>query len=108
MQLTLVLPVLCAAFGLVRAFDERLLFTIPTGETMDVFTAEFQAACPTWPPAIAAGLTFGSTLVEPGDFGGKNPDTEVKLVCGWSDGTRVPVTFTTDVAESLGATLTSD
>ncbi|KAJ7032152.1 hypothetical protein C8F04DRAFT_1396759 [Mycena alexandri] len=108
MQLTLVLPFLCAAFGLVRAFDDRLLFTIPAQETIDTFTADFEAACPTWPPAIAAGLTFLDTLVEPGDFSGKNANTEAKLVCAWSDSTRVPVTFTTDVAISLGATPTSD
>jgi hypothetical protein len=28
-----------------------------------------------WQPAIAAGLTFGGFLVEPGDFRGNNPDS---------------------------------
>ncbi|KAJ7723374.1 hypothetical protein B0H16DRAFT_1895815 [Mycena metata] len=95
---------LFAAVGLVSAADDRLLFTIPSGESIDAFTADFQTACSTWGPAVAAGLTFVSDLVEPGDFSGKNADTEARLVCAWEDSTGKITTFTTDVATSLGAT----
>jgi hypothetical protein len=35
----------------------------------------FDEACSTWAPAITAGLTWVQSLVEPGDFSGKNPDS---------------------------------
>ncbi|KAJ7894817.1 hypothetical protein B0H13DRAFT_2035741 [Mycena leptocephala] len=70
---------------------------------MGTFINEFDEACSTWAPAIAAGLTWVQSLVEPGDFSGKNPDTEAKIVCAWTDGTTI-TTFTQDVAASLGAT----
>ncbi|KAJ7171467.1 hypothetical protein C8R46DRAFT_1217028 [Mycena filopes] len=104
MQLTLLVPVLCAAFGVVHAADDRLLFTIPAGDTIEQFSADFQSTCAAWPPAVAAGLTFLDSLVEPGDFQGKNADTEAKIVCAWTDSTGAITTFTTEVATSLGAT----
>ncbi|KAJ6532714.1 hypothetical protein DFH09DRAFT_1182032 [Mycena vulgaris] len=104
MRFATILPFICASIGLVHAVDDRLLFAIPSGETMDDFTTAFQTACQTWAPAAEAGLTFEEALVEPGDFRGANPTTEAKLVCSWTNGTTFP-TFTTDVAESLGATL---
>jgi hypothetical protein len=92
MRFTILAPFLLASLGLVRARDDRLLYTIPAGDSMDTFTAEyaqsyistamtkphvssFETACSTWPPAIAAGLTFLDFLVEPGDFSGKNADS---------------------------------
>ncbi|KAJ6557571.1 hypothetical protein B0H19DRAFT_1148121 [Mycena capillaripes] len=102
MQLTLV-PFLFAALGLVRAIDNRLLYAIPAGDSIDTFTSDFDAACASWAPAAAAGLTFAEALVEPGDFSGKNADTEAKIFCTWTDGTT-STTFTKDVAASLGAT----
>ncbi|KAJ7212553.1 hypothetical protein GGX14DRAFT_446686 [Mycena pura] len=106
MRFSVALPLLCAAVGpsFVRAVDDRLLYTIPTGDDMVGFTVDFGNACAKWQPALNAGLTFGDFLVEPGDFSGKNPDTEAKIVCGWSGG----MTFTVDVAASLGATPTAD
>ncbi|KAJ7931208.1 hypothetical protein B0H13DRAFT_1959440 [Mycena leptocephala] len=102
MRFTILAPFLLASLGLVRARDDRLLYTIPAGDSMDTFTADFETACSTWPPAIAAGLTFLDFLVEPGDFSGKNADTEARIVCAWTNGTIT--TFTEDVAASLGAT----
>ncbi|KAJ7634963.1 hypothetical protein FB45DRAFT_1002412 [Roridomyces roridus] len=106
MQFTTLLSIALASFGLVRAADNRLLFTIPAGTTVDAFTSSFEAACDSWAPAVAAGLTLQTDLVEAGDFSGQNADTEVRLVCSWTDGTTATL-FTTDVAESLGATATS-
>ncbi|KAJ7033154.1 hypothetical protein C8F04DRAFT_1105302 [Mycena alexandri] len=103
MQFTIFASFLFAAVGLVAAADDRLLFTIPYGDSIDTFTSDFQTACSTWQPAIDAGLTLVNDLVEAGDFSGKNADTEARLVCAWSDGTTI-TTFTTDVATSLGAT----
>ncbi|KAF7351960.1 Glycoside hydrolase family 81 protein [Mycena venus] len=94
---------LFAAVGLVQAVDHRLLYIIPAGDTIDKFTADFTNACTNWQPALEQGLTFVEALVEPGDFSGKNADTEAKIICGFTDGTNFPV-FTTDVAASLGAT----
>ncbi|KAJ7894244.1 hypothetical protein B0H14DRAFT_3125649 [Mycena olivaceomarginata] len=103
MQFALSAAFLLAAVGLVHAVDDRLLYTIPAGDTMQTFTSDFTDACSTWPPAVNAGMTFVEALVEPGDFSGKNADTEAKIICGWTDGTTFP-TFTEDVAASLGAT----
>ncbi|KAJ6502945.1 hypothetical protein C8R47DRAFT_219681 [Mycena vitilis] len=91
-----------ASVGLALAADDRLLFTISAGETMSDFTTDFETACSTWAPAVAAGLTFVDFLVEAGDFQGKNADTEARLVCAWTNGAIQ--TFTTDLATSLGAT----
>ncbi|KAJ7885178.1 hypothetical protein B0H14DRAFT_1367669 [Mycena olivaceomarginata] len=102
MQFTAIFAsVVLAAVGLVQAVDDRLLFTIPAGDSIDTFTADFTDACTNWAPAVDAGLTFVEALVEPGDFSGKHADT--RLVCSFTDGTTFP-TFTTDVATSLGAT----
>ncbi|KAJ6557563.1 hypothetical protein B0H19DRAFT_1376274 [Mycena capillaripes] len=103
MQLTLLAPLLFAALGLVRAADDRLLYAIPAGDTIETFTSDFTAVCRSWQPAVAAGLTFVEALVEPGDFSGKNADTEAKIFCAWTDGTTTTL-FTEDVAASLGAT----
>ncbi|KAJ6616450.1 hypothetical protein B0H10DRAFT_2391792 [Mycena sp. CBHHK59/15] len=69
MKFTTFIPFICAGLGLVRAVDDRLLYTIPAGDTMDEFTA---ATCGSWQPAIDEGLTFVESLVEPGDFSGHN------------------------------------
>ncbi|KAJ7673574.1 hypothetical protein B0H17DRAFT_1334993 [Mycena rosella] len=103
MRVAVLLPFLCTGVGLVHAIDARLLYKIPAGDNMDTFTTDFDNACATWPPAVAAGFTFGSFLVEPGDFRGKNADTEAKIVCAWTNGQNLEL-FTTDVASSLGAT----
>ncbi|KAJ7182946.1 hypothetical protein C8R43DRAFT_1101177 [Mycena crocata] len=103
MHFAVLAPFLCAAFGLVRAVDDRLLYQIPAGETIDTFTSDFETTCTSWAPAIDAGLTFSNFLVQPGDFQGKNADTEAKIVCAWTDGTTI-TTFTEDVAAELGAT----
>ncbi|KAJ7676719.1 hypothetical protein DFH06DRAFT_1168895 [Mycena polygramma] len=101
MRLTSLAPFVFAT--LVRAVDYRLLYEIPTGDTMEEFTTDFDNICITWPPAVAAGLTFGGYLVEPDDYSGHNADTEAKIYCVWENGpTRVP--FTEDVATFLGAT----
>ncbi|KAJ6572042.1 hypothetical protein B0H19DRAFT_1065039 [Mycena capillaripes] len=102
MKFAVLAPFLFACVALVRARDDRLLFTIPAGDTIDAFTTDFEDACANWAPAIDAGLTFVDFLVEAGDFSGNNADTEARIVCAWTNGTIT--TFTTDVAESLGAT----
>ncbi|KAJ6491339.1 hypothetical protein C8R47DRAFT_1272041 [Mycena vitilis] len=103
MRFTVLASFAFASLSLVLARDDRLLFTIPSEETIDEFTTEFEDACSVWSPAVAASLTFLDYLVEAGDFQGKNADTEARLVCAWTNGTIQ--TFTTDVATSLGATL---
>ncbi|KAJ7793007.1 hypothetical protein B0H13DRAFT_2172166 [Mycena leptocephala] len=92
MRPSVLISLLSAAVGFVHAIDNRLLFTIPAGDDMVEFAVAFGNACALWQPAIAAGLTFGGFLVEPGDFRGNNPE----IVCGWSNG----MTFTKDVAAS--------
>ncbi|KAF7343296.1 Glycoside hydrolase family 81 protein [Mycena venus] len=106
MLFTVLASVLFANLGLVRAVDDRLPYWIPAGDTIATFTADFDNACATWPPAIAAGnLTFLFSLVEPGNFQGKNADTEALIACEWTDGvSTIPTTFTTEIAAYLGAT----
>ncbi|KAF7348535.1 Glycoside hydrolase family 81 protein [Mycena venus] len=94
---------ICAGLGLVHATDDRLLFAIPAGDTIATFTTAFQTTCRNWSPAVEAGLKFEEALVEPGDFSGENATTEAKILCYFTDGTTFPE-FTSDVAESLGAT----
>ncbi|KAJ6572048.1 hypothetical protein B0H19DRAFT_1372950 [Mycena capillaripes] len=103
MRFATILPFICAGLGLVRATDDRLLYAIPAGDTIDTFTVAFQTTCKNWPPAVDAGLKFEEGLVEPGDFSGKNAATEAKILCYFTDGTTFPE-FTTEVASSLGAT----
>ncbi|KAJ7723371.1 hypothetical protein B0H16DRAFT_1737221 [Mycena metata] len=98
---------------LVQAMDSRLLYTIPKGESMKGFTDCFEQTCTkgTWKPPPPRGLTFRGFLVEPGDYSGKNADTEAKIVCSWynasAPGPSQPsITFTAQVAEYLGATKT--
>ncbi|KAJ7614306.1 hypothetical protein DFH06DRAFT_1368601 [Mycena polygramma] len=102
MRFSVLASFIFASVGLVLAADDRLLFTIPAGETIAKFTTDFDNACSTWAPAVAAGLTFVDNLVEAGDFQGKNTATQARLVCAWTNGSIQ--TFTTDVATSLGAT----
>ncbi|KAJ6514825.1 hypothetical protein C8R47DRAFT_493500 [Mycena vitilis] len=102
MRFSVLASFIFASVGLVLAADDRLLFTIPAGDTIANFTTDFDNACSTWAPAVAAGLTFVDNLVEAGDFQGKNAATEARLVCAWTNGSIQ--TFTTDVATSLGAT----
>ncbi|KAJ7033157.1 hypothetical protein C8F04DRAFT_1105308 [Mycena alexandri] len=97
----------------VQAIDSRLLYTIPKGESMQQFTDCFEQTCTkgTWKPPPPKGLTFRGFLVEPGDYSGKNADTEAKIVCSWynasAPGPNQPsITFTKEVAEYLGATKT--
>ncbi|KAJ7061503.1 hypothetical protein C8F01DRAFT_1137606 [Mycena amicta] len=104
MHFTALVSFLVVAAGFVRAADDRLLYKIPAGDTIDQFTSDFNTACSTWQPAIDQGLTFVEALVEPGDFSGKNADTEAKIVCAWENSNDVITTFTEDVATSLGAT----
>ncbi|KAJ7032147.1 hypothetical protein C8F04DRAFT_1235491 [Mycena alexandri] len=110
MQFLLAIPFFCAALSLVRAEDNRLSYFIPVGDTIDVFTADFDATCSTWAPAISQGLFFSEAFVEPGDFQGKNADTEALIFCDWKNVTGAITsdsqitTFTVDVAASLGAT----
>ncbi|KAK7059690.1 glycoside hydrolase family 81 protein [Favolaschia claudopus] len=101
---TLAVSVIFAAVGVI-ARDDRLLYNIPAGDSMDQFTADFQSLCSTWHPAIHGdSLTFVQALVQPGDYQGNNADTEAKIVCSWQDPDGNIVTFTEDVAASLGAT----
>ncbi|KAJ6481974.1 hypothetical protein C8R45DRAFT_1132662 [Mycena sanguinolenta] len=117
---TAFVAILSAAVGLVRAVDDRLLYQIPAGDTMATFTAEyahiFNARHVHQSPsiqleehllhlaaAIAQGLTSPEAFINPGDFQGKNADTEALIFCAWTNGTTFP-TFTTEVAASLGAT----
>ncbi|KAJ7255283.1 hypothetical protein C8J57DRAFT_605480 [Mycena rebaudengoi] len=103
MRFSTILPFVCASIGLVRAEDFRLLFTIPAGDDMATFEADFANACTSWAPAEDAGLTLVSFHTQPGDFSGNNADTQIKISCVWTDGTtKTP--FTKDVAASLGAT----
>jgi hypothetical protein len=41
MRFSTILPFVCASIGLVRAEDFRLLFTIPAGDDMATFEAEY-------------------------------------------------------------------
>ncbi|KAF7312920.1 Glycoside hydrolase family 81 protein [Mycena kentingensis (nom. inval.)] len=98
---------LAAALG-AHAVDNRLLYNLPADVDPQTFTVSFGNACASWAPAIEAGLTFQSFQVQPGDFQGNNADTQAKIFCTWNhDGdTSFPsqVSFTADVAESVGAT----
>ncbi|KAJ7249106.1 hypothetical protein B0H12DRAFT_1234783 [Mycena haematopus] len=130
MQLTLILPIFCAAFGLVQALpqpqvDARPLVQIPSVDGMDAFTVRatgnarttykilttlrWADVCTLWPPFNTGGLpdaghTLVSSLVEPGDFSGNNAATEARVVCAWDVGTTL-TDITADVANFVGATV---
>ncbi|KAF9264093.1 hypothetical protein L218DRAFT_1076659 [Marasmius fiardii PR-910] len=89
--------------GLATAVDNRLLFQVPEGENTTTFRPQFEETCTTWPDA--AGLTLQNVYYVPGDFSGKNTDTQVKLICSYHDDAGKATTFTEQVATSLGATL---
>ncbi|KAJ6572045.1 hypothetical protein B0H19DRAFT_1132337 [Mycena capillaripes] len=95
----------------VRAPDNRLLYTIPKNESIDTFRTCFEQTCTkgTWKPPPPKDLTFRGYIFEPGDFSGKNTDTEARIVCSWhnaSEPNSTSVLFTTQVAKYLGATKT--
>ncbi|KAJ7154744.1 hypothetical protein C8R46DRAFT_1227562 [Mycena filopes] len=101
---------LTLGWGGVQAIDNRLLYTIPKGETMTQFTKCFEKTCTNgaWKPPPPKGLTFRGFIVEPGDYSGKNADKEAKIVCSWynASSTANPnpsITFTTEVADYLDA-----
>ncbi|KAJ7917341.1 hypothetical protein B0H13DRAFT_2322440 [Mycena leptocephala] len=81
MRFAFLLPILLADASLVSASDDRLLYTIPHPGAMDSFASDFGTTCATWEPAIhGASLIFSEALVEPGDFSGKNNQTQALLV----------------------------
>ncbi|KAJ7023680.1 hypothetical protein C8F04DRAFT_1133620 [Mycena alexandri] len=102
---------LFAGVSLVAAEDFRQLFAIPSGETIAAFTTNFVSTCSTWFPAESGdSLHLLEARVTPGDFQGKNVDTEALLVCTWvgpSAGDPVQ-DFTVAVAEAVGATPISE
>ncbi|KAG7098365.1 hypothetical protein E1B28_000323 [Marasmius oreades] len=102
MQFSTVLLSIASLVGLVSAVDNRLLFQVPAGETTTSFQPKFEAQCQTWPDA--ANLTFQTLYYQPGDFSGQNANTEVKLICSYHDEAGTTITFTKEVATSLGAT----
>ncbi|KAF7365897.1 Glycoside hydrolase family 81 protein [Mycena venus] len=113
MQFTLLLPLFVAALGQLGhgapAVDDRLLVQIPSVDGMSAFTDAWADVCTLWPPFNTNGLpnpgmSLVSSLVEPGDFSGNNADTEAKVVCTWTDGTKL-IPITPDVANFIGATL---
>ncbi|KAK7059692.1 glycoside hydrolase family 81 protein [Favolaschia claudopus] len=84
--------------------DDRLLYIIPVGKSMDQFTTDFTETCRTWYPAIHGdSYTFLNAIVQPGDWQGKNADTEAKIACAWIDPSGNIFTYTEDVAAALGA-----
>ncbi|KAL0577507.1 hypothetical protein V5O48_004493 [Marasmius crinis-equi] len=88
--------------GLALAADNRLLFQVPDGDTTETFQSKFVDTCTNWPDA--ASLTLQTVTYQPGDFSGKNADTQVKLICSYHDDENNTIQFTKPVATSLGAT----
>ncbi|KAF7343992.1 hypothetical protein MVEN_01688400 [Mycena venus] len=107
MRFAILASFLLAGASLVVAEDFRELFAIPTGDTMAAFTTNFVATCSTWYPAENGdSLHLLEARVTPGDFQGKNVDTEALVVCTWvgpNEGDPVQ-DFTAAVAEAVGAT----
>ncbi|KAJ7658289.1 hypothetical protein DFH06DRAFT_1196537 [Mycena polygramma] len=107
MRFATLTSLLLAGAGLVAAEDFRQLFAIPAGTTVAAFTPVFVSTCSTWYPAENGdSLHLLEAQVTPGDFQGKNTDTEALLICTWVGPTAGdPVQdFTADVAEAVGAT----
>ncbi|KAJ7669310.1 hypothetical protein DFH06DRAFT_1180562 [Mycena polygramma] len=105
-----ILPLLALIVG-VRAPDNRLLYTVPKHETINTFRTRFEQACQsgTWRPPPPKDLQFRGYIFEPGDYSGKNANTEARIVCSWyspSAPNASSTLFTTEVAEFLGATKT--
>ncbi|KAF8181891.1 hypothetical protein K438DRAFT_1767621 [Mycena galopus ATCC 62051] len=102
---------LLAGVSLVAAEDYRELFAIPTGDTMAAFTTDFVSTCSTWYPAENGdSLHLLEAQVTPGDYQGKNVDTEALVICTWvgpDEGDPVQ-DFTVAVAEAVGATHISE
>ncbi|KAJ6483133.1 hypothetical protein C8R45DRAFT_1075475 [Mycena sanguinolenta] len=117
MQLTILLPTLYAAFGLVQALPHprdgsTVVVQIPAADGgMDPFIDGWTDVCTLWPPFNTNGLpTPGNTLltssVVRGDLAGNNPNIDAQVLCTWSVGPANPLTdITTDVANFIGATI---
>ncbi|KAJ7089263.1 hypothetical protein B0H15DRAFT_840179 [Mycena belliarum] len=102
-----------ASVRAVQAVDNRLLYTVPEEDSMNVFRNLFEQACinGTWKPPPPLGLEFQGFIFQPGDYKGHHADSECRIVCSWhnaSDPNERSITFTTEVAEYLGARKTSD
>jgi len=92
---------LFAIFRAISAIDNRLLYNNPSGVSTTEFQAEWYEACPAYQPA---GYTYEGDLFEAGDFSGKNADSEARVYCTYTSADGTLTTFTTEVAEQLGAT----
>ncbi|KAJ6513987.1 hypothetical protein DFH09DRAFT_1099853 [Mycena vulgaris] len=107
MQLTILLPTLYAAFGIVQA-----LLHPRDGSTVVVqIPAADGDVCTLWPPFNTNGRpTPGNTVISSsvvrGDLAGNNPNIDAQALCTWSVGPSNTLTdITTDVANFAGATI---
>ncbi|KAK1219943.1 hypothetical protein PQX77_017308 [Marasmius sp. AFHP31] len=99
---TLITLTIASLTTLALAVDNRLLFQVPAGDTTETFQPKFVETCQNWPEA--SGLTLQTVTYQVGDWQGKNNETQVKLICSYHDNVPTTITFTKQVAESLGAT----
>ncbi|KAJ7636960.1 hypothetical protein FB45DRAFT_1025049 [Roridomyces roridus] len=103
------------ALPAVQAFDDRLLYSKPKGESMTAFrkSHSFVKSCETWKPARKEGLTFRGYTFVPGDYTGKHKNSEALIACSWYDPSDSnpnppPITFTEQIAKQLGAKAKED
>ncbi|WVQ82833.1 hypothetical protein IAT38_004966 [Cryptococcus sp. DSM 104549] len=86
------------------AADYRLLLNKPDCVTMDNFAANFRKLCPVF-DTTGTGTQRGE-LFRPGDFQGKNNDTQALAFCTYVSNVDASVyTVTRELAESLGGTV---
>ncbi|KAJ8076204.1 hypothetical protein PM082_000622 [Marasmius tenuissimus] len=102
MKFTSILLTVSSLTGLALAVDNRLLFQVPAGDTTATFEPKFVETCQNWPEA--SSLTLQTVYYQPGNWQGKNTETQVRLICSYHDDVPTTITFTKQVAESLGAT----
>ncbi|KAF5346927.1 hypothetical protein D9758_010158 [Tetrapyrgos nigripes] len=102
MKSSVVAFIIASFVGLSAAVDNRLLYQIPKGTNIDLFKTQFTSLCQKW-PTCDNSLTFSNIIYQPGDFQGKNNQTEVKIACSYMDTDGTIVTFTKEIAEGLGA-----
>ncbi|EIN06482.1 hypothetical protein PUNSTDRAFT_127252 [Punctularia strigosozonata HHB-11173 SS5] len=98
---------LAATFALLscaQAIDLRELYTFPGGNGL-TFCKAWKCACINYTPSDST-LSFQAAYCHPGDYQGKNNNTEALAYCSFTAGTA-PVAFSDTIASELGATPTT-
>ncbi|KDN50419.1 hypothetical protein K437DRAFT_255137 [Tilletiaria anomala UBC 951] len=88
--------------ALTKRVDNRQLVSFQGGDGA-AFCKAWKCACVNYEPTNTA-LYFQATYCQPGDFSGKNTNTEARVYCTFTDGTT-QTQVVKHIAAETGATL---